>query len=848
MGLRARIAIVAIATASVGAIGLADAHADVHLRPNPQGALAGKTVVFSPGHGYMPDNGRWRFQRGVVHDLREDIHTNEIFTEYVQRYLLNAGARVESCRERSFQLNEVVVDDGGAGFSQTGTWTTSSNVSGYAGTGYRWAPTRGSATATATFRPSIPESGRYPVYVRFTRGSDRATDARFVVQHTGGETECRVNQQGMGGHWQFIGEFHFDAGTAGAVVLDNTGSDANKVVIADAVRFGAGIGASGRARWEEGAKAFIPFKGFSSTSGEVTIRPRYATALAGGDTSRWRDDFIYVALHSNASGSGSGSSARGLSTFAYSNGRTPGWGSAGARHYTNTPSSLEAESDRFRDTMHHEILSTVRGTFEPSWPDRRTHRMNFGELREARNMPSCLIELGFHDNVDDTGLLSNTDFRHMAARGIYKGIVRYWDPGATIIPLAPDGVRVTNLGYGQLEVSWDIVDDPLEPSASPTGFKVYTSRDGYGFDEGIAVLTTSHVLTGIAAGEKIFVRIAAMNDGGESLPSRIAGARVGEPGTDAMLIVDGFDRPWKHTHDNIQARWVGDEVVRHLDALDQARSGPAIDFAQNETIGRRSVDLGQYALVDWQLGREGSITKTFDPDEQLLVEDYLRASGTILVSGSELAWELDGLDRGRRFLREVLGARYVSDEAGTRVANATPGGPLAGLGTVLLDDGTGGSYRASSPDVIAAEGPGSVAALSWETSGAPVAAVATPATAFVVAFPIEAIVDEAVRRDLVARAIDILLPPTTPGGGGGGTAPGGGAGGSTGGTPGNGSGGTTGGGSTTPTTPKPGAFGGGGGGGGGGCVAASPDAPAAPEAVVPLILVLLLLVVARRRR
>ena len=59
----------------------------------------------------MPDNGGWRFQRGVTHDMREDIHTNEIFIDYVQRYLANAGARVESCRERSFQIQEVIVDE-----------------------------------------------------------------------------------------------------------------------------------------------------------------------------------------------------------------------------------------------------------------------------------------------------------------------------------------------------------------------------------------------------------------------------------------------------------------------------------------------------------------------------------------------------------------------------------------------------------------------------------------------------------------------------------------------------------------------------------------------------------------
>ena len=37
--------------------------ADIHLIPNKKGALAGKTVVFSPGHGIFLDGSRWRFQR-----------------------------------------------------------------------------------------------------------------------------------------------------------------------------------------------------------------------------------------------------------------------------------------------------------------------------------------------------------------------------------------------------------------------------------------------------------------------------------------------------------------------------------------------------------------------------------------------------------------------------------------------------------------------------------------------------------------------------------------------------------------------------------------------------------------
>ena len=149
--------------------------ADEHLVPSEPGALSGKTVVLSPGHGRMLRNGAWAWQRPLLHEIREDIHTNEIMIEVVQRYLVGAGCRVESCRERSFQTAEKLVDDPAAAAS--GTWTPSTNVNAFFGSGYRWARSSANESATLTFTPDLPRAGRYPVYVWFTQGSDRARDA-----------------------------------------------------------------------------------------------------------------------------------------------------------------------------------------------------------------------------------------------------------------------------------------------------------------------------------------------------------------------------------------------------------------------------------------------------------------------------------------------------------------------------------------------------------------------------------------------------------------------------------------------------------------------------------------------
>lgn len=730
------------------------ARADEHLVPAAPGALSGKTVVLSPGHGRMLRNGGWGWQRPLLHEIREDIHTNEIMIEVVQRYLVGAGCRVESCRERSFQSAEVLVDDQAA--SASGAWTASSNVNAFFGRGYRWARSSSSESATLSFTPDLPRAGRYPVYVWFTQGSDRARDALYRVHHTGGVSEVRLAQHELGDHWRFLGEWHFPAGKAGKVVLSNQGSDPSKVVVGDGVRFGGGVGPSGLPRWREGAKAFLPHKGFDTTRGEVTIRSTYATWLAGGDASRWRPDWAYVSLHTNAGG------GQGTSSYSFGNGRG-GVGPAG--YHTANPSPLHLASDGLRDAINRQIVSDVRASFDPAWRDRGAHVANFGELRETRNMPSALIELAFHDHAGDAARLRDAGFREVAGRAIYKGILRHFDPNARVSPLPPRALRLTNLGGGRLEITWAETLDPLEPSAAPSAYKVYLSADGFGFDDGTEVPSTRHELSGLRAGQQVFVKVCALNSGGEGLATSVGGARIGA--REGALLVDGFDRPYRFTHDNGHRRYTYDYAVEHLEAL--AANLPAhvgVDFAANEALGQ-GLDLRPYALIDWLLGQEASETRTFDPSEQQAVSGYVGGGGRLLVSGSELGWDLGAQGGGVSFLADVLGARYVSDDAGARIARGQPGGPLAGLGS--LDFG-GGRYEAASPDVLAPAG-GAQQLLAYESGGAPSAGVGKVRSVVALGFPLEALGDSSQRAALTRGALDLLDPdlPAAPSAGSGAT-------------------------------------------------------------------------------
>ncbi|MBN1491408.1 MAG: hypothetical protein JXA69_15950 [Phycisphaerae bacterium] len=134
---------------------------------------------------------------------------------------------------------EIIVDNGdSASFTVlAGTWISSTTAPGYYGDNYLYAITTasGGAPGEVEWRPDLPATGQYEVYVRYTVGANRADNAPITVNHRDGSVTVAVNQQANGSQWVLLGTFPFDAGTAGYVRLSN---DANPtVVIADAVRF-----------------------------------------------------------------------------------------------------------------------------------------------------------------------------------------------------------------------------------------------------------------------------------------------------------------------------------------------------------------------------------------------------------------------------------------------------------------------------------------------------------------------------------------------------------------------------------------------------------------------------------
>jgi len=137
----------------------------------------------------------------------------------------------------TFTLLTLIKDNADAnGVTFTGGWTATSLTSGYYGSNYHHdGNTGGTGGKSVRFTPFIPETGDYEVWVRWTAGSNRASNAPYDVVHAGGTTTFSRSQKYNNGTWMLLDTFTFNAGTAGSVLLRNDGADG--YVIADAVRF-----------------------------------------------------------------------------------------------------------------------------------------------------------------------------------------------------------------------------------------------------------------------------------------------------------------------------------------------------------------------------------------------------------------------------------------------------------------------------------------------------------------------------------------------------------------------------------------------------------------------------------
>ena len=530
----------------------------------------------SHGRYYDGKKDRWKWQRPNLFGTTEDLFTQTIVIPYLIPMLENAGAVVFTPRERDWQKNEVIVDNGGRGYVEDNgkeTWKTAQEkgFAYHAGT-YRDGEnpfTQGTARAVkatkkadvswASYQPNIPQGGKYAVYVSYQSLKNSVSDAQYIVMHKGQRTVFKVNQQMGGGTWVYLGTFDFDRGNNefNRVVVTNSSSESG-VVTTDAVRFGGGMGnierggsCSGMPRCLEGARysaqwAGAPYSVYSSKNGsddygdDINVRSNMTNWLAGGSTyvptleGKKVPIELSLAVHSDAGYTTVNDSIIGtlaICTTSFNDGRL------------NSGESRMVSHD-FADSLLTGLQRDISGKYR-KWTRRYLWDRNYSETRKPE-VPSAIIETMSHQNFADMRRGLDPNFRFTLARSLYKTILRFVNGNhsvpSVVQPLPVSNFRIERNSSGGLRLSWIAEKDEQEPTAVPTSYIVYTSEDGMGFDNGTVVYTSSFDFEA-KKGVNYCFKVTALNRGGESFPSETLAAYLSKSAhAKDILVVDGFSR------------------------------------------------------------------------------------------------------------------------------------------------------------------------------------------------------------------------------------------------------------------------------------------------------------------
>lgn len=738
----------------------------------------------SHGRHYKNARGAWAWQRPPLFCTTEDLFTQSFVVPYIIPMLENAGAVVFTPRERDTQRHEVIVDNDGSHpgsiyyeeKARKAPWRDASargfarRTGGYddGDTPFLEGSARRVATAgrkkntktLATWIPDIPETGAYAVYVSYQTLPDAVPDARYTVFHKGGATEFLVNQRMGGGTWVYLGTFEFDRGQNdyGFVALSNE-SSTKGTISADAVRFGGGMGdirrggaVSGFPRYLEGARywaqwAGMPYTVYAGYKGEhdynddINTRGRTINHLTGGSVYNPKAEGLGVPIemtlgvHSDAGFSREDElvGTLGIYTTNFSDGKL----AVGTSRYASRDLNDLVLSGLRRD------LSAYTGQ---TWARRGMWNRSYSESR-LPVVPSMILETLSHQNFADLKWGHDPNFKFALGRSVYKSILRFvatqHGRDCVVQPLPVDHFAIRFTGHPKpvkkrgrkqdnatVRLSWKAVNDPLESSAKPEGYVVYTRIGRGGFDNGVYVDKPQLDLE-IEPGLVYGFKVTAVNDGGESFPSEILCAYQAPESNATLLLVNGFDRlsgpatienpveqgfdlrcdagvPYIYStsfcgaQQSFDRRYIGRETSEGLgysgselegmrivgNTFDypfihgkaiQAVGGFSFVSCSDEAVESGRVSLGDYPIVDLILGVEktggrsamnGEAYQTLSPKMQQVLADYLNGGGALLASGSHI-----GTDPTRN---TPGGALFIADKLKFRAGSALALPPVAG--------------------------------------------------------------------------------------------------------------------------------------------------------------------------
>lgn len=759
----------------------------------PSRGLQNRHISLWASHGRYFNNQKnvWEWQRPYIFCTTEDLFTQTIVVPYLIPMLQNAGANVFTPRERDWQPNEVIVDndgetqgiyfenntgqkwtDGGTtGFSAEGTKTL------YGGSNpFTWGTTRKAKTSkipscSISYQPLIPEDGKYAVYVSYPTLPKSVTDAEYTVIHKGIKTVFKVNQQMGGGTWVYLGTFDFSKGLSGenCVVLSNASNDKGYVT-ADAVRFGGGTGnisrngmKSGLPRCLEGARYYAQWAGAPDSvynskqdtddyKDDINARSNMTNWLAGGScyvpgrAGKKVPLDLSLAVHSDAGYKQDLKSIYGSLSICTTN-----------FHDGKLASGLSRDASKEFAGMLLEGMYDDLSAKYGKWAKREIYDRNYSETR-VPEIPSAIIETLSHQSFPDMIMAQDPNVKFTIARSIYKTILKFlsklYDKSYTVSPLAPENVSLSFVEDGVVEITWEGRNDPVEPSAAPAQYAVYTAAGNNGFDNGEPV-KGNKIRIRLSPGVLYQFKVTAINKGGESFPSETLSA-VCQPGAaKSVLIVNGFERlsapeiidddaeqgfdmaqdpgvtygltvGWSGKQTNFDKSKAGtlgpkglgfggselegkfimgntfDYTAEHAKAI-LSTGKYNVASASRQAVATGKVSLRDYFCIDYIAGLErytsqSSVSyKAFPKSIQAKLTEYTRRGGNIIVSGAYINSDSQS-DSDRSFMTNVL---HVSPATKTKSATVN------GMGTQfdIYSELNPVHYAATSVDVVPAAAP-----------------------------------------------------------------------------------------------------------------------------------------------
>ncbi len=553
----------------------------------PTNGLFNRNIALWHSHGfyYSREKDRWEWMRPRLFNTVEDLLPMSFVIPYIVPMLENAGANVFLPRERDLQNQMVIVDndspllDGDYREPGNKKWQTGNepgfqigeppypaNINPFLQGSYRVCHSDTKNSAQAGWIPNIPETGMYGVYISYFNSIENVPDARYTVHHSGGKTEFLVNQQIGGSTWLYLGQFKFEKGfnpESGKVVLTNQSEFPGKMVTADAVRFGGGMGnivrggtVSGYPRFAEGARYYLQFAGMPDTlvyhlnkdttdyNDDYQSRAEYVNYLkgrpSGPNKNRDVDGLgipidLSLAFHTDA-GIAADSTIGTLMIYSITDAET----------LDVFPDGMFRLANRdLGDIIQTQIVDDIRLKYRSDWTRRELRDARYSEAYRP-NVPACLLELLSHQNFTDMKYALSPLFRFDVSRSIYKGMLKFLATQHqfeyAVQPLPVSHFHAFFSDTAEVTLRWQPVLDPLEPTAIPEKYVVYTRIEDQGFDNGTLVDGTHWKLTGLELGVIYSFKVIAVNSGGESFPSEILSVCWMDTSLSPVLIINGFDR------------------------------------------------------------------------------------------------------------------------------------------------------------------------------------------------------------------------------------------------------------------------------------------------------------------